>query len=191
MFGEARTFTVLDFVRAVDFAARKHRDHRRMGKHKEPYINHPIEVAALVAAAGASIKVIVAAVLHDTLEDTETTSAELELEFGEEVAHLVLEVSDDKKLPKATRKQLQIEHAPGLSHKAAMIKLADKTSNIRSLATDPPRGWDRQQQGEYLEWAKAVVDGCRHNANENAGRAFDAAYKDGVAALDAAAERRT
>ena len=175
---------VVEAVRALDFAARKHRDQRRKGAAKEPYINHPAEVARLVAEAtgGRPLAVVLAALLHDTLEDTKTTFEELEREFGPDVAALVAEVTDDKLLPKAERKRLQVEHAAGKSAGAKLIKIADKTSNLRSLLESPPVEWDARRRREYFEWAKSVVDGCR-GVNAQLEAAFDAAYQAGVAAL--------
>ena len=102
-----------------------------------------------------------AAVLHDTLEDTETTPQELEARFGPEVRRVVEEVTDDKTLPKHVRKQLQIEHAPHVSERAKLVKLADKICNVRDVAHDPPVGWPLARRREYLDWTEAVVRGCR------------------------------
>jgi len=174
----------VEVARALDFAARKHRDQRRKGASAEPYINHPAEVARLVAEAtgGRPLAVLLAALLHDTVEDTQTTLDELEREFGTDVAALVAEVTDDKRLPKAERKRLQVEHAGTRSSGAKLIKIADKTSNLRSLLESPPTDWDLQRRREYFEWAKRVVDGCR-GVNRKLERAFDDAYREGVAAL--------
>ena len=169
---------IVDVMRAVDFAARKHRDQRRKGAQAEPYVNHPVEVARLVAEAtqGRDLALVLAALLHDTLEDTETTRAELRREFGEDVDGLVAEVTDDKSLPKRRRKRLQVEHASGKSRRARMIKIADKTSNLRSLAQSPPVDWDARRRREYVAWAAQVVAGCR-GVNRRLEAAFDAAYR--------------
>ena len=118
---------------------------------------------------------IAAALLHDTIEDTETSAAELEREFGAEIRSIVEEVTDDQTLPKAERKRLQVEHAAHLSHKAKLVKLADKIANLRDVATSPPDRWDLARRQEYFDWAKRVVDPLRgaHPALE---AAFDAAY---------------
>lgn len=178
------TRAVVEAMRAVDFAARKHRDQRRKGAAAEPYINHPAEVARLVAEAtgGTPMAFVLAALLHDTLEDTETTFEELKREFGAEVAALVAEVTDDKRLPKAERKRLQVEHAAARSAGAKLIKIADKTSNLRSLLESPPLDWDARRRREYFDWAKKVVDGCR-GVSPRLEAAFDAAYEAGLAAL--------
>jgi (p)ppGpp synthase/HD superfamily hydrolase len=153
---------VLPLLHALDFAARKHRDQRRKGAEATPYINHPIEVAYLLAASGVTdLVTLQAAVLHDTLEDTETTRAELEEAFGSEVLGVVREVTDDRRLPKEERKRLQTEHAPGLSDRAKRVKVADKISNVRAIAATPPAGWSEERRREYLDWTERVVAGCR------------------------------
>ena len=136
----------MDAVRlaaAMDFAARKHRDQRRNDTEATPYINHPIAVAALLARVveGVDLATLQAAVLHDTVEDTATNAEELDVEFGPEVRSLVLEVTDDKRLAKADRKRLQIEHAPHLSPRARCIKLADKICNLGDMSHEAPAGW--------------------------------------------------
>ena len=176
---------VVDLMRALDFAARKHRDQRRKGAADEPYINHLTEVARLVAEAteGRDTASVVAALLHHTIEDTKTTREELEREFGADVAAVVSEVTDDKSLPKAERKRLQIESAPHKSERAKMIKVADKTSNLRSIAASPPVDWDSRRQRDYFEWAAKVVDGCR-GVNKNLEAQFDAAHRAGLQAIE-------
>jgi (p)ppGpp synthase/HD superfamily hydrolase len=154
---------ILTLTQAYQFAADRHVGQRRKGEAAEPYVNHLTEVAELVARAtdGADVDVIVAAVLHDTVEDTETSFDDIATHFGQRVADLVAEVTDDKTLPKAMRKQLQIEHAAHASPGAKVIKLADKTSNLRAMAVSPPKGWPAERRAEYLEWARQVVAGCR------------------------------
>src|SRR5262245_54643453 len=154
---------VLLFARALDFAARKHVHQRRKGDLAEPYVNHLSDVARLLAEAtkGEDITVVIAGLLHDTIEDTETTFAELTKEFGAEVAALVSEVTDDKRLPKAERKRLQVETAPHKSPRARMIKLADKTSNLRSMISSPPKDWSVERRRDYIDWAAKVAEGCR------------------------------
>ena len=120
---------------------------------------------------------LIAAVLHDTVEDTETTPEEIEALFGPEVEVLVAEMTDDKSLPKAERKRLQIEHAPGLSSHAKEIKIADKISNILGITHNPPAGWSPKRKREYLEWADEVVDGCR-GVNQGLDRWFDEVLRD-------------
>lgn len=147
---------------AATFAAERHRDQRRKGKDASPYINHPLALAGLLASCGErDPTVLMAALLHDTVEDTATTFAELEQAFGPEVAGIVREVTDDKALPKAERKRLQIEHAAQLSRHAMLVKLADKICNLRDILVSPPTDWSAQRKREYFDWAKAVVDPMR------------------------------
>jgi (p)ppGpp synthase/HD superfamily hydrolase len=169
---------ILLFARALDFAARKHMHQRRKGELAEPYVNHLSDVARLLATAtdGNDITLVVAGLLHDTLEDTETTLTELATEFGPEVAELVAEVTDDKSLPKAERKRLQVETAPHKSARARMIKLADKTSNLHSLISSPPRDWSGERIRDYVDWAGKVVAGCR-GVNDYLEREFDHARR--------------
>ena len=151
------------WLHALTFAAEKHRNQRRKDADASPYINHPIAVASVLAteAAVSDEATLLAALLHDTVEDTGTTLQELEQLFGTEVAALVGEMSDDKSLPKETRKQLQVEHAPGASPKAKRLKIADKICNIRDVAENPPAGWSLDRRREYLDWTERVVAGCR------------------------------
>lgn len=148
---------VLDAAR---FAAEKHADQKRKGAAGEPYINHLIEVAQLVSTAvpEPDANLVMAALLHDTIEDTGVTAVELAERFGQDVAALVVELTDDKSLPEAERKRLQVEHAPKLSVRAQTIKLADKISNLRSILSSPPAGWDYERKRQYFEWGKRVVD---------------------------------
>ncbi len=166
--------------KALQFAAQKHRDQRRKGPEAEPYINHPIAlVHVLWHEAGVhDAVVLVAALLHDTIEDTDTTAEELEREFGAEICQVVCEVTDDKSLPKQERKQGQIDHAHGLSDRAKLVKLADKICNLRDLAASTPPDWSLQRQQEYFTWAKQVVDQMRgtHPRLEDL---FDNAYRMG------------
>lgn len=150
-------------TRAADFAARRHVSQRRKGAAREPYVNHLAEVAALLAETveEPDAWLVAAGWLHDTIEDTDTTHDELARLFGSKVADLVAEVSDDKSLPKAERKRLQVERAPHKSPDAKAIKIADKISNLRSLAASPPDDWDRVRVLDYVAWAESVVAGCR------------------------------
>lgn len=174
----------IDLMRALDFAARKHAGQTRKGAAAGPYINHLAEVADLLARAtdGADPVVVLGGLLHDTLEDTATTRAELEDAFGAEVAALVAEVSDDKSLPKSERKRRQVEHAPNLSTRAKMLKLADKTSNVAAIASDPPTDWDSARRLEYVHWAQAVIVHCR-GVNQRLEAGFDEACAATLAAI--------
>jgi guanosine-3',5'-bis(diphosphate) 3'-pyrophosphohydrolase len=144
---------------ATHFAAKKHRDQRRKNVEAEPYLNHPVEVAELLARVGevTDTVTLIAAILHDTIEDTDTEPEEINVHFGSEVLSVVMEVTDDKSLIKAERKRLQIKNAPRLSLRGKQVKLADKISNISAMATSPPKGWPKDRQIEYLYWAENVV----------------------------------
>ena len=162
---------------AVLFAAERHKNQRRKDADASPYINHPIALAHLLATTGGVSDVVVlqAAILHDTIEDTETTEDELRARFGAGVTNIVLEVTDDKSLPKLRRKELQVEHAPHKSPGAALVKLADKTCNLRDIAAAPPADWPLTRRQEYFDWAKRVVDGLPAGSAELRA-AFDEAF---------------
>ena len=149
-------------LKATHFAAQKHRDQRRQDEAISPYINHPISVARAISEIGdiEDPEVLAAALLHDTLEDTETTPEELIDNFGERVCSLVQEVTDDKSLPKLERKQKQIDHAAELSEGATLIKLGDKISNVTDIANTPPTSWDSKRCLEYFDWAEKVINNC-------------------------------
>lgn len=149
----------LELLKALRFAAIRHIPQHRKGPGEIPYINHPIEVAELLSRVAAvdDLVVLQAALLHDTVEDTETTGEEIESIFGAEVRGVVEEVTDDKSLPKGERKRLQVEHAPHLSPRAKLVKLADKTSNVRESVENPPSDWSVERQRDYILWAKQVV----------------------------------
>jgi guanosine-3',5'-bis(diphosphate) 3'-pyrophosphohydrolase len=153
---------IVGVARALDFAAQKHSHQRRKGLKAEPYINHLTEVALHLAEAssGADPALVMAGLLHDTIEDTNTTREELIGAFGEDVASLVAEVTDDKSLPREERKKRQVETAAAHSARARMIKLADKIANLRSIAESPPVGWSGRKKKEYVAWARQVVAAC-------------------------------
>ena len=169
---------IAQLLQAIAFAAEKHRNQRRKDADASPYINHPIALASLLSQTGGvdDLVVLQAAILHDTIEDTETTYEEILAVFGKEVADVVMEVTDDKSLEKARRKQLQIDHAPHKSRAAALVKLADKTSNLRDVASSPPPEWSLERRREYFDWAKRVVDGLP-KVNAALEAAFDAAWR--------------
>lgn len=150
-------------LKAVAFAAHKHKDQRRKDAGASPYINHPIALANLLCNEGGVTDphVLCAALLHDTVEDTETTPEELAEHFGEAIRNIVMEVTDDKSLPKAESKRLQIEHAAHASYPAKLVKLADKTCNLGDIADHPPADWSPERKREYFDWAKTVVDRMR------------------------------
>ncbi len=150
-------------IEALHFAAHKHRSQLRKGETKTPYINHVIAVVHTLATVGrvADRVLLIAAALHDTVEDTETSWEELEALFGLEVCGVVQEVTDDKKLPKQERKKLQIEHASHLSDRAKQLKLADKACNVQDVIDDPAVGWSLERRIDYLDWTEASAKGCR------------------------------
>jgi (p)ppGpp synthase/HD superfamily hydrolase len=160
---EVATFAIPPLLKATSFAAYKHRDQKRKDVHGTPYINHPLMVIRLMSEVGnlQYKDALVAGVLHDTVEDTDTTPEEIEELFGANVRSLVMEVTDDKDLDKSVRKQLQIEHAPHLSPNAKVIKLADKTANVTDIGHIPPTGWSIERRLDYLDWSQKVVAGCR------------------------------
>jgi len=147
---------------AARFAARRHHGQFRKGSEPEPYIVHPLEVAHLLAGVGGvqDPDLLIAALLHDTIEDTDTTEEEITELFGERVAKIVLEVTDDKSLPKAARKELQVEHAPHISDEAKQLKMCDKISNIGDILKNPP-DWTDERKIEYVEWGVRVFEGLR------------------------------
>lgn len=161
-------------LKALRFASQKHSDQRRKNAKASPYINHPIQVAQILwdVAGVRDDALLISAILHDTIEDTDTTPNEIKTEFGEEVLSLVLEVTDDKSLPKQTRKQLQVEHAPHKSDKAKLLKLADKVSNVGDIINWPPKDWSQERRQEYLLWTERVVAGLR-GVNEELERQYD------------------
>ena len=150
-------------LKATEFAANKHRNQRRKDADASPYINHPIALANLLADVGGihNVVVLCAALLHDTIEDTETTADELEVIFGREITSTVLEVTDDKTLDKHVRKQRQVEHARHISPDAKLVKLADKICNLRDILASPPAGWSSERKQAYFDWAGQVVSGVR------------------------------
>ena len=164
-------------IRAIAFAADKHRDQRRKDVNASPYINHPIALANVLAneAGVDDERVLVAAVLHDTIEDTETSEQELVRVFGQDIAAIVLEVTDDKALPKAERKRLQVENAPDISRRAKLVKLADKICNLRDLLASPPVHWPLQRQQAYFDWSAQVIAGLR-GVHAPLEALFDAVY---------------
>jgi len=173
------------FLQAASFAAKKHRYQKRKGDDGEPYVNHPLEVANLLANVGKvdDYDILIAAVLHDTIEDTETTAEELTELFGATVCGYVLEVTDDKSLEKSERKLKQIEHAPHLSAGAKQVKLADKISNITDVTNNPPAGWSKERKIEYINWGEKVVAGLR-GVNEGLENYFDEIVRKGRAKFE-------
>ncbi|HEY4253156.1 MAG TPA: HD domain-containing protein [Roseomonas sp.] len=180
------TDTDPDFARAQAFAARAHDGQTRKGAAAEPYVNHVIEVAEILAAHGAPREAILAAYLHDTVEDTTVTPADLAAEFGGGIAGIVAEATDDKSLPKEIRKALQISHALECSVPAKQLKLADKISNLRAIATSPPAAWNHARRVEYVGWAGRVAAGLK-GCNPALDALFDETYRAALTRLAAEA----
>jgi len=175
---------LVSVMRATDAAARWHVHQRRKGAAQEPYINHLLEVARLVTDATDGIipRVVIAALLHDAIEDQGITAETIASEFGQHVADIVMEVTDDKTLPKDERKRRQIESAPKKSREAKLIKLADKISNVRAVANSPVPDWSVERRHEYVEWAKEVVAGLR-GTSPWLEKQFDEAVENAVRSL--------
>jgi GTP diphosphokinase / guanosine-3',5'-bis(diphosphate) 3'-diphosphatase len=174
-------------LKASEFAAVRHRTQFRKGADKSPYINHPIEVAALLAndAGEKNPALLAAAILHDVIEDTVETSGEkqelierMTSVFGEEIISIVLEVTDDKSLEKKERKRLQVIHAPHLSENAKKLKIADKIMNVRDITNNPPTWWTQERILEYFDWSEKVVEGLR-GVNKKLEDLFDEALANG------------
>lgn len=162
---------------AAHFAAQRHATQKRKGLAAEPYINHLIEVAELVTASSEllDVELVMAAFLHDTVEDTGVAREEIEQLFGHDVAGLVMEVTDDKSLPQAKRKALQVQTAPKKSPRAQTLKLADKISNLRAVLASPPPDWSQQRKREYFDWARDVIAGLT-SPNKRLKAEFDEVY---------------
>ena len=171
-------------LKAIRFSAEKHSEQRRKDSKASPYINHPIQVAETLWSVGdvRDVNLLMAAVLHDTIEDTDTTAEEIRNLFGEDVLSLVLEVTDDKSLPKQTRKQLQVEHAPHKSPRAKLLKLSDKINNVHDIVGSPPSDWTMERKREYLLWTEKVVAGLR-SSNPKMESRFDEVLKEGKRSL--------
>ena len=187
---QAAADDVLLLARAFRFAAARHAGQKRKGEAAEPYVNHLAEVADLVARAtgGADAALVAAALLHDVVEDTPTPLAEVADRFGADVAALVGEATDDKSLPKAQRKRLQVVHAPTRTPRAKLLKLADKISNLRALAASPPADWSADRRLAYVTWAREVAAGLR-GIDPWLDRQFDAAAAAAEAAHSAEESR--
>ena len=167
----------LDLVKILDaavFAAEKHQGDVRKNKQRSPYITHPLLVAEAILRIGEiqNVTILTAAILHDTIEDTETTTDDIRERFGEEVLSIILEVTDDKSLSKMVRKRLQVAHAPELSYEARIVKLADKLINCRDILNDPPEYWTQIRRQDYIQWGADVLYRIR-GTNPQLEAAFD------------------
>ena len=176
-------------MRAAQFAAERHKSQRRRGAAREPYVNHLLEVAALLAAAtdGRDPDLVVAGLLHDLIEDQGVSADDIARQFGVAVAALVLEVTTDKSLPETERGRLQIAHAAHKSPRARMLRIADLVSNLRALRQSPPADWSVERQREYFRWAHDMVAAGR-GLSPRLDAAFDEAYAAGPVAPSTAAE---
>lgn len=172
-------------IKCVNFAAVKHKDQRRKDELATPYINHPLGVANILVQEGDvhDPLVLLAAILHDTVEDTDTNFEELEREFGVAVSNVVREVTDDKNLPKLERKRLQVLNAPNRTKEAKLVTLADKLYNLRDIEKGPPNGWSTERVYAYIKWAKEVIDGCR-GINRNLEKELDVIFDKYLAVND-------
>jgi guanosine-3',5'-bis(diphosphate) 3'-pyrophosphohydrolase len=174
----------IKLIDAITFAAERHKNQRRKGAGKVPYINHPLKVTKILSECGEEdIDLLIAAVLHDVIEDTTSSEEDIKglsnvilSKFGETVLLTVLEVSDNKSLPVEERKRLQVVHTPNLSVRAKKLKIADKISNIQDIGMDPPENWTTKRKLSYLDWAKQVVEGAR-GLNIKLDKYFDQVYK--------------
>jgi guanosine-3',5'-bis(diphosphate) 3'-pyrophosphohydrolase len=172
------TLELKQLIKTLAFATQKHRHQRRKDIEASPYINHPITLVDILVNEGevTDPDTLIAALLHDTIEDTDTTVEEIVSEFGPVIAELVMEVTDDGTLSQRERKALQVKHAPGLSYKAKLVKLADKIANLRDINRSPPAGWTLERSQTYFDWAKEVIDGLR-GTHENLEAIFDEVYE--------------
>lgn len=171
-------------ISAAVFAAERHRDQRRKDAEASPYINHPLALADVLVREGAVEDpiTIAAALLHDTIEDTQTSLDELRTRFGMRVASVVAEVTDDKSLPKEERKRLQVSKAASKSDAAKLVKLADKICNLRDIIASPPAPWSSERKLAYFIWARDVVAGLR-GVNRQLESAFDEVFNRGMSEL--------
>jgi guanosine-3',5'-bis(diphosphate) 3'-pyrophosphohydrolase len=162
-------------LNALTTAAAAHTGQYRKGTPKVPYINHPIQVAFLLAEYGniSDEDILSSAVLHDTIEDTDVTYHDIQTEFGSTIANIVWECTDDKSLPKEERKLLQIKHAGTISYQAKLIKLADKIANLTDIATNPPQEWTLERKLAYVTWSQQVINGGLRGVNPMLEDMFD------------------
>lgn len=164
-------------LRAASFAADRHRDQRRKTSEEVPYVNHPFAVASVLCDEGGVTdpELLAAALLHDMIEETATTTDELREAFGARIARIVAEVTDDKRLSTSQRKKLQVQQAAQASRDAQQIKIADKLCNLRDIIASPPADWPLFRKHQYFEWAKEIVDQVR-DSNPRLAELFDKAY---------------
>ena len=147
-------------IKALQFAAEKHKGQLRKGNLKTPYINHPIKVAFVLQTIGGVTdeNVLAAALLHDVIEDTDATHKDLANLFNTKIADIVIEISDEKGLDREVRKRLQIQDAVNLSYEAKIIRIADKLYNIQDVCGIDAPNWNYDRKYEYIQWAEKVVN---------------------------------
>jgi len=170
---------------AVIFAAHKHQGQVRKDQSRSPYVTHPLAVARAIWEIG-QVKdqtLLIAAVLHDTIEDTETSKDEIRKRFGEEVLSIVIEVTDEKSQEKMIRKQQQVTHAATLSHSAKILKLADKLCNCQDILYSPPDNWTMKRRQDYIQWAADVIAQMR-DTNPGLETALDQVFSDAEEQLE-------
>ena len=181
----SQVFPLDGILKAAIFAAQKHQGQVRKNDLGSPYITHPMQVARVLWDIGGvrDLQTLIAALLHDTIEDTRTTHAEVREAFGEQVLEIVLEVTDNKALEKMTRKRLQVEHAPELSKPARLIKLGDKLVNCRDILENPPSDWTLTRRRNYIQWGADVITQIR-GTNAPLESAFDRMLAEAEAQLN-------
>lgn len=169
-----KDFNLAKILDAAVFAAEKHQGDVRKNNQRSPYITHPLLVAQAIVEIGEiqETAILAAAILHDTIEDTKTTREEIRERFGDEILSIVLEVTDDKTLPKMVRKRLQVAHAAELSYEARIVKLGDKLINCRDILNDPPDYWPLKRRQDYIQWGADVIFRIR-GTNPKLEEAFD------------------
>ena len=165
------------FLKALRTASIAHKFQMRKDGHT-PFINHPIQVAQLISSVGGIQDEVIlsAAILHDIIEDTPTTYDEVKNMFGFVIADIIVECSDNKDLPKAERKRLQVVEVNSKSFEAKIVKLADKIANMTDIIVNPPNDWDKERKLEYFYWAKEVVDEGLRGINSGLELMFDDTY---------------
>lgn len=173
-----------EVIDAILFAATCHAGQFRKDG-VTPYINHPIEVMHLLTFTGNinDEEILIAAVLHDVIEDTDTSAEEIAERFGQNVANIVLELTDDISLSKEERKQQQLLTCKGLSPAAKLIRISDKICNVYDILYAPPGDWDLQRRKEYLAWANSVVSKI-NGTNEGLEKHFEELIIEGIRSLE-------
>jgi (p)ppGpp synthase/HD superfamily hydrolase len=158
---------------ALEYASKLHKDQRRKGNGGSPYVNHLIEVASLLSrvAEVTDHEVIIAAILHDVLEDTEAREGDIFDRFGGTVLAYVKHVTDDKLLSLEKRRIAQLKSIENSSSQIQLIKLADHCSNIASL----PPSWDRARLESYISWSHSIAVHC-YSASEELAKVYKKRY---------------